>query len=419
MALERVRNIVNEPLYQVAFFVFLFQAIFAPSYSLEFDRYCFHSWCNYIFEHGLSQAYHNSNPEFNYPPLISYPLFLFGKLAGNQINIDRYFRLFKAFPLLFDFIAAVLIARFSDNHKRQILFLLLLIANPIFLYNSYCWGQYDAVLSTLVFISFLFILKEKLIWGILFFVLAINFKVQAIIFAPPLLMLSFYKFWGKLHLLDVLRATSAAVVLQVIIVLPFLLTGEITGVVKAVIGSVDFYPVVSFNAYNVWYFLLGEQAFHLSDKTEWYGVSYKYWGLIMFCCFSFFTLLPLFTSAVSTFLSKRKIQSDRNTLLITFALIPLLFFYFNTQMHERYPHPAFVFIALFAFTNRKFFLFGIMCLAYLGNLEIFLRNFGFPNYEILIFHPAFVSSLYLLLIISLFYYLYLPFTSELKKYTNE
>lgn len=397
----------------MAFFVFIFEAIFAPSYSLEFDRYCFHSWCSYIFEHGISKAYHNTNPVFNYPPLISYPLYLFGKLADSQVNIDRYFRLFKVFPLLFDFIAAILIVCLSENRKKQILLLLLLITNPIFIYNSYSWGQYDAVLSTLIFISFLFVLKERMTWSVLFFILAINFKVQAVIFLPPLLLLGFYKLWNKVSLLDILRAIIATAALQIIIVLPFLITGEINGVIKAVVGSVDFYPVVSVSAYNIWCLLLGEQAFHLSDKIIWYGGSYKHWGLIMFCLFSFFALLPLLISAVSSIISRKVITSERSAHIILFALIPLLFFYFNTQMHERYSHPAFIFIAFFSFLNRKYFLFAIMCLAYFGNLEPGLHYFGLPNYDILIFQPAFVASLYLLLIISLFYYLYKPFTLQL------
>jgi Gpi18-like mannosyltransferase len=411
---QKIKNVLNEPLYQIAFFVFLFEALFVPTQAIGWDRNSFLSWCINISQNGISRAYYSLGYEFNYPPLICYPLFLFGKLAETPANMDRYFHFTKLFPLLFDFIAALLIVHLTGNNKRKILFLLLLILNPAFVFNSYCAGQYDTVFSTLVFISFFFLLEEKLVWAVVFLTLAINFKPQALVFVPPLVLLGFYKLWGKVGWLRILQSVGAFIMVQIIILLPFLLAGELNSIVKGFTGAVDFYPFVSMNAFNLWYLLFGADSRGTSDKTIWAGLTYKNWGLLMFCCASFFALLPLFISTVSSIFFKKVIELPLSSLFAAFALISLVFFFFNTQMHDRYTHPALIFIALFAFSERKYLLFGIMCLAYLTSLEADVHIFGLPNYGIVFFDPYFIASLYTVLIAFLFYYLYKPFTMIFK-----
>ena len=134
----------------------------------------------------------------------------------------------------------------------------------------------------------------------------------------------------------------------------------------------------------------------------------------MFSILSLITLLPLFLSAVSKMFKGRFYRIDRDSLFLVFALISLLFFYFNTQMHERFGHTALLFTAAFAFSTRRYWLFILLCAAYFGNMEGILHFFNFPNYKVLIFDPYWVASLYLMLIISLLYFLYKPFILQLK-----
>ena len=404
---DPIRKILNEPLYQLALLLFLFQAAFVSSHCDQFDVRAFNTICDFIFEHGIGNAYKCT--VFNYPPLICYPLYLFGQLQGSVQYIDRYFYFFKLFALSFDYIAALLIVRLVSSDKYRILFFLFMIVNPAFIYNSYCWGQVDSVLSCFVFLSFFLLYKERLLWTVFFFVLAVNFKVQAIIFFPPLLLLGAYKFWGKIKVKDALLAMITGTATQAVIVLPFLLTGEISNVLKAFSGSVDFFPVTDISASNLWYILFNEQAIKVSDKILWAGISFKNWGLLMFVLASFFALFPLFMSLLAKVFKRSGTVIDLNNILCAFALIPLVFFFFNTQMHERYCHPAFVFIAPFAFAKRRYFPFILMCIAYFGSMERVVDFFSFPNDGILIFKQYWIAAEYLLTIILLYFYLYLDF----------
>ncbi|MDB5283245.1 MAG: hypothetical protein JWO06_2320 [Bacteroidota bacterium] len=414
---DSVRKILNEPLNQIAFLLFLFQAVFVSAHCDQYDQKAFNAICDFIFEHGIGNAYKCT--VFNYPPLICYPLYLFGKLQGNIQNIDRYFYLFKLFALLFDYIGALIMVVLVGNSKNKIFLLLFMVLNPAFIYNSYCWGQVDSVLSCLVLLSFVSLYREKLLWAVLFFVLAINFKVQAIVFFPPLLLMGLYKFWGKLKARDVLGALLTALLAEVIIVVPFLITGETGSVVKAFAGSVDFFPVTDISASNLWFLLFGEQAIKTSDQLQWMFITYKHWGLLIFATTSFFALYPLFAAWLSKVFRRKEIMIDLNNILGAFAIIPLVFFFFNTQMHERYCHPAFFFIAPFAFATRRYFLFVLMCIAYFGSMERVVDFFYFPNDGILIFNQRFMAIEYFSTIILLFYFLYRDFLKLQMKKTYE
>ncbi len=66
--------------------------------------------------------------------------------------------------------------------------LALLFAPTIFI-NSAAWGQCDAIYASFCLGSLYFLLKRRPAWACVFFGLALAFKLQAIFFAPVLLML--------------------------------------------------------------------------------------------------------------------------------------------------------------------------------------------------------------------------------------
>jgi hypothetical protein len=75
-------------------------------------------------------------------------------------------------------------------------------------------------------------------------------------------------------------------------------------------------------------------------------------------------------------------------------------------MHERYVHPALIFITAFGMLNRKILIIIIPSVAYILNLEGAAHIFNLTNYGTLIFTPRFVAILYLITIILLFYELF-------------
>ena len=53
---------------------------------------------------------------------------------------------------------------------------------------------------------------------------------------------------------------------------------------------------------------------------------------------------------------RKKIPLEEQKLWIIFILSPLLFFYFNTQMHERYSHPAIILLFAYGLVYKKYFI---------------------------------------------------------------
>jgi len=98
---------------------------------------------------------------------------------------------------------------------------------------------------------------------------------------------------------------------------------------------------------------------------------------------------------------RKAILLDMAHILLVGALIPLLFFFFNIQMPERYSHPAFLFIIAYSFLCKRYFLYVIFSIAYFLNLEKILLTFDL-NYGTFIFGERFIAGLYLITIILLF-----------------
>ena len=63
-------------------------------------------------------------------------------------------------------------------------------------------------------------------------------------------------------------------------------------------------------------------------------------------------------------------------MLLSLGLIPLAFCFFNTQMHERYWHPALLLLGAHAILTRRYVLFGVFSLAYYLNVEGSLHYLG-------------------------------------------
>ncbi len=417
-----LKDVLNTPLYQVAFILFVFEAVFSPSFSQWRDMDAFCNWSRFIMDHGIGNIYKiNEVDELhtcNYPPLICYPLFVWGKIQGNGYNICTYLRFLKLFGLLADFIAALVLVKMLRNNAKEIILFLLLVANPVFIYNSYCWGQVDGILAMLVFLSFVLMVQKKPLWSVALFTMAFNFKVHAIIFLPPLVLLWYYVMHKEITVKSVLLAIIVLLGTETLIFLPFIIAGQTANAIRSFTSSVNFYPLITYNADNLWYFFFDSDDMY-NDKRKWFGITYQNWGLLMFALSSFVALFPLFVSCISKFLKKSIYHPDMPSLYIAFALISILFFYLNTQMHERFGHTAIIFVAAFSFSTKRYWPFIIICLAYFGNMEGILHFFEFPNQKLLIFEPRWVASLYLLLIISLFYFLYKPFLLQLKTYRNE
>lgn len=263
------------------------------------------------------------------------------------------------------------------------------------------WGQVDSIHTAFVVLSLIFVLKERPLLSIVFFVFALNTKLQAIIYLPiiGLLLLPHltrsYKF--------ILKSLSLIFVTQVIILLPFIINNSLPGLWKVIIEAEGRHPLVSMNAFNFWYYFFDADVNlgQIRDELEFaFGMTYKTWGRGLFFLFSTIALIPFLKNCF--FWIKNKIVPSEQWMEMTFltgGLITLIFFYFNTQMHERYAHSAIIMFFFYGVKSRRYWLYIICSFASLFNVEKVLRVWKFSNYKTLIFTEDFIATLFLLVII--------------------
>lgn len=387
--------------------LYLCLVLLMPKASHEWDMSCWKNWSIYIFDHGIQHVYECGT---DYLPLYHYILWFFGKIQGSVSNIERNIYTLKSITLFFDFVtgmAIIALLQQKIQNKYKVLTLsLLFLLNAGILYNTLIWGQVDGIMTSVLFLSFYFGYTKSPFTSMVFLLLALNFKLQSIIFVP---------FIGLLILPDIIQTTfkkilggiSVIVLLQIFILLPFILEGNTPLVWDVVKNSFGKYPQISMNAYNLWFILCNKSTVWKNDNQPFIGaISYKTFGMILFFLTSFLALFPLIKSTLISISKKTPLRFSLENYLLTATLLPLLFFFVNTQMHERYSHPAFAFLITYSILSGRYYLAVLGTVCYFLNLEDVLRYLQLPNYKTVIFTPIFISILYLMLIILLFSALY-------------
>ena len=402
--MKTVYNFILNKIGIVAYFIpiLFFLVVLTPSTGHGFDCSCWSDWCKHQFQYGISNTYRGWT---DYLPLYHYILNLNAKLYDNIEDIPQYIYRLKYVTYLFELGSTLILfyilkRKFNDFFK-SLFYSLFYLLNFAVLYNSAIWGQSDGIMTFFVFSSIVAAYYKKSIAAILLFVLGLNMKLQAIFFLPLLLYVISINF-RKEQWKTIVIACFSAILLQFLIVSPMYFNGDLDRLWNVVHGSVDKYPFLSMNAYNFWAMFFDSTHFFDSDTTICWGFSYKTWGLLLFLSTSFLALLnPLLVVFRKFFLGK-VVHVNLDEVLLIGSLIPLLFFFFNTQMHERYTHPAFIFISVFSLLNKKYHLLIIPSIAYFLNLEDVLQAFNTHNYGTLVYTPSFIAVLYMLTIIMLF-----------------
>lgn len=386
-------------------FVFSFLSLLFPYLpGHEGDNGLWAGWSWHIRTYGLGKAYGSGT---NYLPLYQWVMWIYGLLVGNPDHIGLRIGYLRCFTLVFDFIGLWYAWKWMDRRVDGVFFLLFNLLNIAYSYNTVIWGQVDGIMATLVFVSLYYAHKQKLVLSGVLFLLAMNMKLQSIIFLPLWGLLFLYVLFQQRRWITVLYTLAAAAVVQLLILLPFLLQkGAVAQIWDVVTHSVDLYPRVSMNAYNIWYWLCSGNPWDVKDSAAFVaGLSYKNTGLLLFCGAGLAALWPLLREVVKA-MKGRPTAISRQTIWLSGALVSLVFFFLNTQMHERYCHPAFIFIAAWCFDTKKFWPYLLFSLAYFLNLEGVLQFMKLPNYHTVIFHPRFVGGLFMMLLVYLYYQLY-------------
>jgi hypothetical protein len=225
-------------------------------------------------------------------------------------------------------------------------------------------------------------------------------------FFLPLLLYVLALHFERKQLVKIGISLFCALLLQFLIISPFYFNGDFDKLWNVIENSVGKFPHITMNAYNFWALLVDSKNFFDSDADQFWLFSYKSWGLLLFLSSSFMALIIPLVRVFKKLILGKSLNNSLNEILLLGAIIPLLFFFFNTQMHERYSHPAFIFITIYSLLNRKIHILVIPSIAYFLNLEDVLQAFNTQNYSTLIYTPFFIALLYLLTIVLLFIELY-------------
>ncbi|MFN5847202.1 MAG: hypothetical protein ACK43K_01800 [Chitinophagales bacterium] len=287
------------------------------------------------------------------------------------------------------------------NIQNGIFYLL----NIAVLHNTLVWGQVDEFISFFMLMSLYFILKGNTRFGLISFLLALNFKYQAIIFTPVIFFMLLPVYWGK-KIKTIIVDICCLVLLQFAIFLPFILSGKIGDIWRVISTLVDSQPYISANAYNIWFTFIGSEARWLKDSEIFYFFTYKQWGLTLFFISSTIALFPIFSWSLKRLLKRSVNELNLNMALLSWGVLPLIFFFFCTQMHERYAYAAIIFLVLYSMIAKKWTIGFLASLAYLLNVEAVLKSLSFQNYSVLIFDSKFIALLFFIVIVLCLYELY-------------
>lgn len=374
--------------------------------GFNWDMYCWTDWGQFMHEHGLGSMYRGKT---DYMPLFHYFLKIYVATQPSQYEVGQNIEYFKMVPLFVHFIEGyfvLLLIQYQRNESRPLLGTMVYLLNFGIIYNAIVWGQMDIILSCFVLISFYFAVKERITLSLIFYVAAINFKLQAIVFMPPLAILLFPLVMRDFKWTRFLQWFIAPVLVQVLILLPYYLDGSLDGLWRVVVGSFEKFPSISMKAYNLWFLFFPDLTNEVPDTITFMNITYKTWGLLLFCTLSFFAFIPFFKHIYRCLVERHYVAIAIDKALLLFALVLLLFFYFNTEMHERYSHPAIVFILIYGVRTRRPILPILATLAYFFNLEKAFYGLKLASHPVFVFNPVFISLIWLTVIVGLFLNVY-------------
>jgi Gpi18-like mannosyltransferase len=386
-----------------AFLLFVLMLLLVPRAGYDSDMYYWVEWSSYIFEHGLGNVYQlESN---NYNPLYHYILWLYNQMMGSLEKVHYYIHFLKGYTLFFDFAGAFWAAFLVRERERRFGLALLLLFNIAYLYNTLLWIQVDSIYTFFAFGAAVLAAQRRLAASVVFFVLALAAKTQAIIFLPPLVLLWVPQWWHRPW--GMVQAVLAGVGAAVLVLAPFVWgawENYLPRIIEINLNAASMYPKVSMNAYNFWYLFMPEAApTSTLDTLPFMGLTYHLWGLMLFFVFSVLALWPLFMAAVRGVRTPRTMHRPvapaMPLVMLSLGIIPLLFAFFNTQMHERYWHAAVLFLAAYGFLRRDYLPYVVVSVAYFLNLESVFRYLQLLKYGILVFQQWFIASLFAIAIV--------------------
>lgn len=408
----KIKNLLKDKYFWILFLIYFFIILNLSTFNHSSDHATWLRWMGYIQDGGFLNLFNYR--EVNYPPLFLYVMYFWAKILPNAKEVADHFYVIKGFVFLFDIGSIYLVIKLLRQFKFKEDLVFFILFNIAFLVNTLLWGQVDSIHTFFCLASIYAAIRKWSLFSILLFVLGLNTKIQSIIFAPIIFLLLTPQFWKKPD--KFFFALLSAIVLQVIILLPFIYTGKLQSVLNIITGSVGFFPYISMNAYNFWLLVLGPGRAWNLDSSTFIFFSYKTWGIILFLISSLGALLPVIRLIWPKL--KEKVwqfsQTEVSVIMLSAGLCAFNFFFFTTQMHERYLYPAIIFFAIYALINKKYLIYAMISIGYFLNVERFMMYFTIDhNFGLFSSRP--VAFLLLIVWGMAYYYLYQMYFASIVK----
>jgi len=315
-------------------------------------------------------------------------LCVYGKVQAPVVRINNTFFMFKLVALVFDFAGVLLAAYLLKLHRRNIALAFFILFNVAYVYNTLFWGQVDTIYSFFIALAVFLATRRKVELSLISLLVAINFKLIGLAFAPLIVLLNVPEIRQNKH--SLLRAVVIGLVLQTLILLPFLSRSALTGLWVAIQGQLRGASTLSPSGDTFWNLVEGNHAPFIPAETKFLGVTKNAWGIGLFFASVGVMLAPLFKTTV---LEKKRL-SDAYVYLAS-ALYGVAFFFFKTGMHERYSHPVLLLSGIYAVLSGRYFVYLLTSVAYFLTLEKGYPYFALHSYETLIFRREFGAALFL------------------------
>jgi len=279
-------------------------------------------------------------PDFLYPVSAGDPA-LRAVTANAALLADPVHRTLLRMPaVLADLLTGSLVfvlARSNTTERSAWLISISYLFNPAVLYNSGLYGQTDAVHTLLVVLSLALVEVARAGWG--FFALAVAglTKPQALVFGPLALLRTFQRQrWSGL-----VRAGTGGLLGLVAVMVPMAASGALSGAVAQLRSTVGHHAVLSANAHNLWWLVMGGKIGIEDTALSLGGVSYRAVGLLL--------LAAAYGLALATLLRK---PSGDSWSWMSAAYVAFAFFVLPTEIHENYGFAVLALLAIAMATQR-------------------------------------------------------------------
>lgn len=317
----------------------------------------------------------------------------------------KFLTVSKFFPILADMAIAILILHIGKHaqnlnfptagqssttasSQQQIVYLVLAslyLLNPVSIMDGAWWGQVDS-LGVLLFLGAVICVfrRQPFLAGFIY-ITAMMTKLQNLIYGPVF----FLFIWQYLGYTGLIRAIGGALVGFVGLNSQFFLAKESGRVLSSLTENYDYFPWMSLNAYNLWWIVARGAGMQMTDKISVIGITNaKSVGLILFSSLYLLSLLHSLWPTLRSIFTKSPLTKSHNhpsrylrlpnhdaTLSKRFdvsiyrnietappayyfnqiyrffqslILIAGAFFLVQTESHDRYAFPIFIFLLLLA-----------------------------------------------------------------------